>query len=105
MPEWGFSLTRTIACKETIYALGQSLWENTSQRKPAFWHILRSDTTAANRFLKSCCSEKNYKFTRLYWKRISLLVFSLEFPQTFQNSKQPILNPLIPGVHQKDTDT
>ena len=42
IPEYEFSLTHFFPYKDKIY---QSVFirENTSQREPAFWHILRSE--------------------------------------------------------------
>ena len=42
MPEYGFSLTRIFPHKDRIED-SVSLQENTSQRQPVFWYILRSE--------------------------------------------------------------
>ena len=41
MPEYGFSLTRIFPYKER-FVDSVLVPENTGQRKPVFWHILRS---------------------------------------------------------------
>ena len=41
MPEYGFSMTRILPYKDRIVG-SVLIQENTGQRKPVFWHILRS---------------------------------------------------------------